>query len=136
MTALTSFPTAVSVANLLCPAAGALTVDANGTGIDLQDYEGLGLVIANYSLGTDADELCTITLEDSADNSSFAAITAAVGATAFAAIVDDAAAADRCFGRVINVNQARRYLRAVVDVTGTTPAFTGTVTFVGIKKQR
>jgi len=140
MTALTSFPTALSVVSLMAsPEAASTTgfVAANGTGVDLEDYEGLGLILMNISPGTDANETITFTLEDSADNSSFAAITAAVGATALAtAVAYNAAAALRCKSAVINVNQARRYLRVVCAVAGTTPCFTGSISFAGIKKQR
>ena len=67
-----------------------------------------------------------MTIEDSADNSSFAAITGA----AFTQVTTTASAQKL----VVNKDGARRYVRVKYTIGGTTPSFTFSVNAVGVAK--
>lgn len=108
------------------------TATLTGTGIDVQDYEGVALIVLNAgaaSAGT--DPTLDVKLQDSADNSTFADVT---GAT-FTQVTDVAGTAGVQLMKV-NVSALKRYLRVVGTIAGTsTPTFTFGVEFVGIKKE-
>ena len=50
------------------------TATGQGTGIDLQDYEGDILFILDSAAGGGSSPTLDVTIEDSADNSTFAAV--------------------------------------------------------------
>ena len=114
LTLLNLFPTA------------ARTATANGTGVDLQQYSGDVAVVLDSAAGTGTSPTLDVKLQDSADNSTFADIT---GAT-FTQVIN-AASQQKI---VVNKDAARRYVRAVATIGGTSPSFTFSVNAVGVKK--
>ncbi|MEP2085068.1 MAG: hypothetical protein ABJP87_04410 [Bauldia litoralis] len=100
------------------------TADANGTGIDTKGYENAMLVVSAGDIDlANADETYVVELEESDDNSTF------TDATGF----DVTITADNEVGvvRIPNLNTTRkRYLRAVLNVGGTTPSFPGNAVFL------
>ena len=104
----------------------ARTATANGTGVDLNDYEGDIAIMIDSDAGTGTAPTLDVKIQDSADNSAFADVTDAT----FTQITTTA-------GRqkiVVNSDSSARYVRAVATITGTTPSFTFSVNAVGIKK--
>lgn len=95
------------------------TADANGTGIDTQGYENAMLVVSAGDIDlANADETYVVELEESDDNSTFTDV----------ADISVTITADNQVGvaRIPNLNTTRkRYLRAVLNVGGTTPSFPG-----------
>lgn len=120
-----------TVMNILTPLnlfpSAARTATANGTGVDLQQYSGDVAVLLDSAAGTGTSPTLDVKLQDSADNSTFADIS---GAT-FTQVTSAAAAQEKI---VINKDAARRYVRAVATIGGTSPSFTFSVNAVGIKK--
>ncbi|MFZ9777582.1 MAG: hypothetical protein ACO3CI_04530 [Schleiferiaceae bacterium] len=104
----------------------ARTATGQTSGIDLKDYDGDVVFLLDSAAGTGTSPTLDVTIEDSADNSSFAAITGA----AFTQVVD-AASAQKL---VVNKDSARRYVRVKYTITGTTPSFTFSVNAVGVTK--
>jgi hypothetical protein len=91
------------------------TADANGTGIDTQGYENGMMVVSVGDLDlASADETYVVKVEESDDNSTFADTGLSVTVTA-----DNEVDQVRLSG--LNVTR-KRYLRAVLDVGGTTPS--------------
>lgn len=117
----------------LAPTASRATA-LNGTAVDLKDYDGDICVILDVAAsGTSTN---TVTLHDSADNSSFAAVTAefvrdgtaqASGTVAFAQVSTTASKQTI----VLNRDGIRRYIKAV-SVEGGTHVYS--VNGVGVKK--
>lgn len=100
------------------------TADANGTGVDTKGYSDGMLVVAVGDIDlASADETYVVNLEESDDNSSFAAVAGfSITITADNQVKEL---------RVPDLNVTRkRYLRAVLDVGGTTPSIPGTAFFV------
>ena len=104
----------------------ARTSTGQTSGIDLKNYDGDVVFLLDSAAGTGTSPTLDVTIEDSADNSSFAAITGA----AFTQVVD-AASAQKL---VVNKDSARRYVRVKYTVGGTTPSFTFSVNAVGVLK--
>lgn len=107
-------------------AVAARTATGNGTGVDLNDYDGDVVFILDSAAGTGTSPTLDVTVEASADNSTFAAVSGA----AFTRVTTTA-------GRqklVINHDDVARYVRIVYTIGGTTPSFTFSVTAVGLKK--
>jgi len=100
------------------------TADANGTGVDTQGYENAMLVVAAGDIDlASTDETYVIELEESDDNSSWSDV------TGFDVTITADNEVDMV--RIPNLNTARkRYLRAVLNVGGTTPSFPGTAIFL------
>ena len=100
------------------------TADANGTGIDTQGYENAMLVVSAGDIDlASTDETYVIELEESDDNSTFTDVTA----------ISVTITADNQVGvaRIPELNVTRkRYLRAVLNVSGTTPSFPGNALFL------
>ena len=102
------------------------TADANGTGVDLQGFEG---AMAIFDIGAEGDTLSgsvkiDVKLEHSDDNSSFSAVTSSsdvtdgsVDSNGIWATFDDNAEAPAVVG--IGYVGGKRYLRVVADFTGT-----------------
>lgn len=105
----------------------ARTATANGTGVDLQQYSGDVAVILDSAAGTGTAPTLDVKLQDSDDNSTFADVS---GAT-FTQVTNAAASQQKI---VVNKDAARRYVRAVATIGGTSPSFTFSVNAVGVKK--
>jgi len=92
------------------------TANANGTGVDTQGYSNGKVVISAGDIDlTTGDETYTFSVEDSADNSSFAAVS---GLTT--TVTADNQTKNI---RLSNLNLTlRRYIRVVLTVAGTTPS--------------
>lgn len=116
-------------AGFVLAAAARRTSTLTGTGIDVLDYEGVGLVVLNASAGTGTSPTLDVKLQHSDDNSTFADVTGAV----FTQVTDVAGTAGVRVLK-INVPDLKRYLRVVGTIAGTTPSFDFGVEFVGIKK--
>lgn len=110
------------------------TTNLNGTSVDLKDYDGDICLILDLETG--GTSTCTVTLHDSADNSSFAAVTAefvrngtaqASGTVAFSQASTTASKQTI----VLNRDGIRRYIKAVSTEGGT---HTYSVNGVGVKK--
>lgn len=93
-----------------------------GTGVDLKDYDGDVVLILDVAAG--GTSTCTVTVQDSADNSSFANLSAeffrngvaqAAGTVAFTEV--STAASKQTI--VINKDACRRYVRVVSAEAGT-----------------
>jgi hypothetical protein len=106
----------------------------NGTAVDLKDYDGdVALVLDVASGGTST---CTVTLQDSADNSSFANVSAEFtrdGALQAPGTVSFAQVSTTASKQVIVVSKdgLRRYVKAV-SVEGGTHVYS--VNGLGVKK--
>lgn len=104
--------------------AAVYTADQNGTGVDTQGYRDGMLVVQAGNIDTaSTDETYVVELEESDDNSTWSDV----------ADVTVTITADNQTGvvRVPELNVARkRYLRAVLNVGGTTPSFPGTAVFL------
>jgi len=114
----------VTDAVLFAPAAR--TTTANGTGVDVTDYEGVATVLLTSAAGTGTTPTLDVKLADSADNSTWADIPGATFAQVTTAASEQLLAFD--------VQAARKFVRAQCTIAGTTPSFTFAVAFVGIKK--
>lgn len=95
-------------AQSLAPAAR--TASANGTGVDLQGFEAALVVL---SPGTITDGTHTPKLQESDDNSSFSDVAAADLIGSFAALASNTI-------QKVGYKGAKRYVRAVVTVSGAT----------------
>jgi hypothetical protein len=107
----------ISVAQSLAPAAR--TASANGTGVDLANYDGAVVVVET---GTITDGTHAITVEESTDNSTFTAVAAADlhDADGDGTILPSIGAADDNKVYEIGYFGTKRYVRAVTTVSGTT----------------
>lgn len=100
------------------------TADANGTGIDTKGYNDAMMVVAVGDIDlASTDETYVVNLEESDDNSTFAAVSGySITITADNQVKEL---------RIPNLNTTRkRYLRAVLDVGGTTPSIPGTALII------
>lgn len=112
----------VVVAQSIAPVVG--TADANGTGIDLAGFESATIVV---NTGIEGDTLSgsvkiDFKLEDSDDNSTYAAVTSGIiDATANASgiILTLDANAETPQVTVVGYTGGKRYVRVVADFTGT-----------------
>lgn len=100
------------------------TADANGTGVDTLGYRDAMLVVQAGDIDlANADETYVVELEESDDNSTFTDV-----ATISITITADN---QTKVARIPELNVARkRYLRAVLNVSGTTPSFPGSAVFL------
>lgn len=106
-------------------ATAARTATGQGSGVDLLDYDGEVFLILDSGAGGSG---CTldVSIEDSADNSTFAA----VSGVAFDQIGNTAARKSL----IINRDELRRYVRIKYTIAGSTPSFTFSVNALGLKK--
>jgi len=111
---------------VLAPAGTYDETDAEQTGIDVQDYDGVALFILNASAGTGTTPTLDVTIEESADDSTYTAVTGG----AFTQVTDTAAVE----AIALNVGNLKRYVRVTIDIGGTTPDFFLAAEFVGMKK--
>ena len=102
------------------------TADANGTGVDCSEYDANMYAVLNVNReGEDSDETLDIKLQSSATsggtytditNAAFAQVRLADGA------------------QILRVARDNKFVRAVIDVGGTTPDYCISVTLHGQKK--
>lgn len=104
----------------------ARTATGQTSGIDLQTYDGDVVFLLDSAAGSGTSPTLNVTIEDSADNSSFAAISGA----AFTQVTGTASAQKL----VINKDSARRYVRVKYTIGGSSPSFTFSVNAVGVTK--
>lgn len=92
------------------------TADANGTGVDTKGYNTAKLVVAAGDIDlTTGDETYTINVEESDDDSTYAAVSGLTTTVTADNQVKNI--------RIDGLGTVRkRYLRAVLDVAGTTPS--------------
>ena len=121
--------TLAQAVGLVLAAAARRTSTLTGTGIDVLDYEGVGLFVFNASAGTGTSPTLDVKLQHSDDDSTYAD----VNGGAFAQVTDGAGTAGVQVLK-LNVSDLKRYLRVVGTIAGTTPSFDFGVEFVGIKK--
>jgi len=110
------------------------TATAQGTGVDLLDYEGTATVVLDAGAATaGSSPTLEVTLDESDDNSTWTAVPAAAYAegTNFTQVTTTAGVQIRHF----NVSERKRYLRGNWVIGGTSnPAFPFGLAFIGRKK--
>ena len=107
----------------------ARTATGQTAGIDLRVYDGDVVFVLDSAAGAGTSPTLDVTIEDSADNSSFAAISS--GAVAFTQVTGTAAA------QAVSVNKddASRYVRIKYTIGGSSgQSFTFSVNAFGLKK--
>ena len=104
-----------------------VTATANRSGVDLVDYEGDVIAVLDAEAGGSGVKYA-VKIQDSADNSSFADVS---GGLAFTTTNNDTALRETLR---INTDEVRRYIRAVITVTGGTGAGAVRVVALGSKK--
>ena len=107
--------------------AGTYTVNADGAGVDLQDYQGVLKVILNSGAGGGTTPTLDAKIQDSADNSVFADIPGKV----FIQVTDEGMSI-QILG--IDTRTVKRYIRVALTIGGTSPTFGLAVTAVGQKQ--
>lgn len=103
------------------------TATANGTGVNVSDYTGVLRAILSSEAGTGTTPTLDVKIQDSADNSTFADLSPA---KAFTQVTDAAAAFESI---AIDTRAVRKFIRAVVTITGASAAFVFSVNVVGQK---
>lgn len=111
---------------LSVPATNTSTV--TGTGVDVTDYEGIGLVVLNSAKGTGTTPTLNGKVQDCA---TVGGTYADVSGATFAEITDSA---DTLEVIAINVSNVKGFIRFVGTIAGTSPSFVCGVSFIGIKK--
>ena len=103
-----------------------VTATSNGTGVDLQDYEGDITLTLDAEAGG-ASITYAVKVQDSSDNSTFTDVSGAAFTTTTAntALVESL---------VVNTDEINRYARVVITVAGGTGAGAVSVTALGQKK--
>ena len=107
--------------------AGTFTVNADGAGVDLQDYQGVLKVILNSGAGGGTTPTLDAKIQDSADNFAFADIPGKVFGQ-----ITDAGMSIQVLG--IDTRTVKRYIRVALTIGGTSPTFGFAVTAVGQKQ--
>lgn len=114
----------LQVIQVLAPARK--TASENGTGIDMQQYVGDVKVILSSSAGGGTSPTLDVKLQDSDDNSTFADISGATFTQVTATASTQAI--------TLNIDAAKRYIRAVTTIGGTSPTFDMALVAVGVKQ--
>lgn len=92
------------------------TATTSGSGVDLRDYDGAMIVFQAGTVDTgNADETYTPGVEESDDNSNFSAVAASDLEGALSNMTANSV-------QRVGYKGARRYIRAVLTLGGTTPA--------------
>lgn len=107
----------LTVAGSIPPAARRANGTINGTSSDLKNAGGYALAIVTSDAGTGTSPSLAITVQDSADDSTFAAVSTGAGniqPTAFTAITTVASVQAQRF----DARRARRYVRVSGVTTG------------------
>ena len=101
-----------------------ITATTNGSGVDLRDFDGAMVVFQAGTVDTgNGDETYTPSVEESDDNSSYSAV---VASDLEGALVNMAANSVQRTG----YKGAKRYVRAVLTLGGTTPSINASVLVV------
>lgn len=109
-------------------AAASRNATANGSAVNLLDYDGLAAVVLNSAAGTGTSPTLDVKLQHSDDGSTgWADITGA----AFAQVTAAAASVQK---KVIHAGEVKQYIRAVATIGGTTPVFIFGVTILALEK--
>lgn len=95
--------------------AATFTADANGSAVDVSEYDSPVAVVLNASAGT-GDMTLDVKLQESADGSTG---WADVAGAAFTQVTTTASSQKLVF----NPAETAKFVRAVIDVGGTTPSF-------------
>ena len=106
--------------------AGTYTADANGAGADLQGYQGVLKIVLDSGAGGGTTPTLDVKIQDSANNISFTDI---IGKT-FVQVGADASL--QSLG--IDTRGVKRYIRAALTITGTSPTFGLAVVAAGQKQ--
>lgn len=110
-----------------------ITASGNGTGIDTTDFVGSIAIALSAKNVAGTTPTLDVKIQDSADNSTFADITSA----AFTQVTDAGTKLATLEKIVVNIDAARRYLRAAKTIGGTSsPEFLVSCTAVGVKQYR
>ena len=110
-----------------------ITASGNGTGIDITDYVGLAAVTLSAKNVAGTNPTLIVKLQDSADNSTFADISGAV----FTTVTEAGTLAATLEKITVNLDSARRYIRAVKTIGGTSsPQFLLSCTGHAVKQNR
>lgn len=105
----------------------ARTATGEGTGVDLQQYDGDLVLILDSAAGAGTTPTLDVTVEHSDEASdNFTQI----GSTAFTRVTTTASRQKL----VISKDEAKRYVRVKYTIAGTNPSFTFSTTGVGVKK--
>ena len=107
--------------------AGTYTADANGAGADLQGYQGVLKIVLDSGAGGGTTPTLDVKIQDSADNSTFADVLGKV----FTQVTGASASIQSL---AIDTRAVKRYIRADLTITGTSPTFGLAVTAVGQKQ--
>ena len=107
-------------------AAGTYVASGNGAGIDLQGYQGVLKIVLDSGAGGGTTPTLDVKIQDSTDNSSFTDVVN----KAFAQV--GAGASLQSLG--IDTRGVKRYIRAVLTITGTSPTFGLAVVATGQKQ--
>ena len=107
-------------------AAGTYVASGNGAGIDLQGYQGVLKIVLDSGAGGGTTPTLDVKIQDSADNSSFTDVVN----KAFAQV--GASASLQSLG--IDTRGVKRYIRAALTITGTSPTFGLAVVVAGQKQ--
>lgn len=123
--------TLLQIINLVPMAA--VAASGNGTSIDCLDYVGSAAFVLNAKNTAGTTPTLDVKLQDSADNSTFADITGAV----FTQVTDAGTLAATIEKISVNIDSARRYIRAVKTIGGTaSPSFNVSLTGLAVKQNR
>ena len=110
-----------------------IAATGDGTGIDITDYVGLAAVTLSAKNVAGTNPTLIVKLQDSADNTTFADISGAV----FTTVTEAGTKAATLEKITVNLNSARRYLRAVKTIGGTSsPQFILSCTGHAVKQNR
>ena len=101
----------------------AVTADARTTGLDVSGYKGLAKFIAIIRANSGTSPTCDISLEDSADDTTYAALSPAVAFT-------QATDSDVTLELEVDIDPLRQYIEFVIDVGGTSPNYDVTIVMI------
>jgi len=107
--------------------AGAYTADATGAGADLQGYQGVLKIVLDSGAGGGTTPTLDVKIQDSADNSTFADVLGKV----FTQVTGASASIQSL---AIDTRAVKRYIRAALTITGTSPTFGLAVVAAGQKQ--
>ena len=116
-----------NVTSVALVASGRQTVTGNGTGVDMQAYDGTVYVASYYGAGGGTTPTFDLKLQHSDDNSAFTDIPGAAFVQMAASLSEQQL--------ILDVSATKRYWRSVRTIAGTTPTFDGACVAIVMKKQ-
>ncbi len=99
-----------------------------GSGVDITDYEGVGIVSVQTGAAAGSG-IMNVTIQDSADNSSFAA----VANFASSGVMPNTSGSNQAQAAALDLSACRRYIRAVTTLVSGTSLIIG-ASFHAVKK--